>query len=63
MTMAQIVAEVRSLRAQMAEKDARLQVISLAEDKPPDQKEENEGNEVIHDEGQPAASPLVPPQE
>ena len=63
MTMAQIVAEVRSLRAKMAEKDALLEVLDLAEDKPPVQKEENEGNEASDPGAEPAPSPLIPPQD
>jgi len=52
MTMAQIVVELRSLRAQL---DASLPVVDLGEEKPPAQKEENIPNEVN-------PLPLVPPQ-
>jgi len=62
MTMAQIVAEVRSLRAQLAEKEVLLQVEDLAQGIPPAQKEENERNETYNSGAGPAASPLVPPQ-
>jgi len=55
MTMAEIVVELRSLRAQLAQMDASLPVVDLGEEKPPAQKEENIPNEAN-------PSPLVPPQ-
>jgi len=63
MTMAQIAVELRTLRVQMVEKDVSFQVVDLAEDIPPAQVEENEGNKANDSGAGPAASPLVPPQE